>query len=94
MHWIALGNKTLGYLMILDALGNINPSMPSWIGGLGKYVPYTSSSGWVERIHGVSYFIKNDIILAVYENIGYDGLALDCLEVPKSKVTLIGLNSF
>jgi hypothetical protein len=25
----------------------------------------------------------NDIVLAVYENIGYDGLALDCLEVTK-----------
>jgi hypothetical protein len=31
--------------MILDALGNITPSMLSWIGGLGKYVPYTSFSG-------------------------------------------------
>jgi hypothetical protein len=56
--------------------------------------PILVSRDWIEWKHGVSYFIKNDIVLAVYENIGYDGLALDCLEVPKSKVTLIGLNSF
>ena len=76
VHWIALGNRSLGYLMILGDLGNINSSMLSWNGGLGIYVPYTSFSGWIERIHGVSYFTKNDIILAVYENFGYDGLAL------------------
>jgi hypothetical protein len=76
----------------LDALGNINPRLVSWIGGLGKYVPYTSLFG-LDRVE-ISYFVINDIVLAVYENIGYDGLPLSCLEVTKSKVTLIGFNSF
>ena len=73
---MALGNRSLGSLMIWDDLGNINSSMLSWNGDLGIYVSYSSITGWIDRIHGVSYLTKNDIILAVYENIGYDSLAL------------------
>ena len=47
--------------MILDDLGNINSSMLSWNGDLGIYVSYTSISGWIDRIHGVSYFTKYEL---------------------------------
>jgi hypothetical protein len=50
----------------------------------------------LDRIGYTLYPISstNDIVLAVYENIGYDGLALDCLEVTKIQIYLAWIEFF